>query len=339
MRVSRDVLLRTLEAVSPGLSPREIIEQSSCFVFKDGKVITFNDEIACQKDSPLTDVAGAVQADPLLTLLRKLQEEELDIEQTESELIVKGKGRRAGIRMEKDVLLPVDTVEQPNEWKALDTDFGTAIGTVKECAGKDDSQFILTCVHITPTFVEACDNFQLVRYPIETSVQADALLRKSSISAVTGLDMTEFSESAAWLHFRNPAGLIVSCRRYLEDYPDLGNILEVNGDSLVLPGGLAEAAEKADIFSSVNSESNNLTIELKPGKLLIEGRGPSGWFQERKPIVYEGSELRFMIAPKLLIEITKRSNECKVAPGRLIVDNGKFRFVGCLGVSNETPAA
>ena len=46
MRVSREKLMQALEAVSPGLANRELIEQSSCFVFKSGMVMTFNDEVA-----------------------------------------------------------------------------------------------------------------------------------------------------------------------------------------------------------------------------------------------------------------------------------------------------
>src|SRR5687768_12406403 len=53
MRVDRENLLRALESVTAGLAHREIIEQSGSFVFKDGNVITFNDEIACTATSPL----------------------------------------------------------------------------------------------------------------------------------------------------------------------------------------------------------------------------------------------------------------------------------------------
>jgi len=101
MKIKREVLLKQLEVVSPGLASKEIIEQSSHFVFQDGKVITFDDEISCTGNLSL-EVTGAIQGKPLLELLRKLQESEIDITHKDGELIIKGKGRRAGIRMESE---------------------------------------------------------------------------------------------------------------------------------------------------------------------------------------------------------------------------------------------
>jgi len=46
MKINRQEFLDSLEMVKAGLSPREFIEQSSCFAFKEGEVLTFNDESA-----------------------------------------------------------------------------------------------------------------------------------------------------------------------------------------------------------------------------------------------------------------------------------------------------
>ena len=78
LKINREELLQQLESVVPGLSVKEIIEQSKCFVFKDKKVMTYNDEVACTQDSCL-DIEGAVEAMPLISLLRKLKEEEIDL--------------------------------------------------------------------------------------------------------------------------------------------------------------------------------------------------------------------------------------------------------------------
>ena len=66
--------MHKLEAVSPGLATREAIEQSSCFVFKDGRVMTFNDEVACSIDCEL-GFDGAVAAKPLRSAVWALEAE------------------------------------------------------------------------------------------------------------------------------------------------------------------------------------------------------------------------------------------------------------------------
>jgi len=329
MRVNREEFLNSLEAVAAGLSPREIIEQSSCFIFKDGRISTYNDEVACSTETKLK-IEGAVIAGPLLEILKKLAEEEIEIEAKEKQLSIKGKGRRVGIRMDAEILLPIETVEAPGKWRPLHEDFNEAVSVCLECAGRDDSQFMLTCLHIHPDHIEACDNFQMARYPIKTKIKDEMLVRRDSIKHVVALDMTEIAESAKWLHFRNPAGLVLSCRRYLEEYQDLSNILDVGGKPATLPKGLAEAAEKAEIFSSENAENNRVRIDIKEGKIRVKGEGASGWYSEIKKAKYEGPPLSFCISPKLLAEITRKHNDCRIQRDRLAVDSGRFQYVSCL---------
>lgn len=330
-RYNRNELLQTLETVQPGLSPRDIVEQSSCFVLSGGYVMTYNDEIACRLKGPFPkDIKGAVQAAPLLSLLRKMKEDELEVEVQPDEFIIVGKKRRGGIRMDAEVTLPIDKVEKPGDWKPLPEEFTDAVDMVQQCAGKDESQFVMTCVHFHPKWLESCDNFQLTRYKIKTGIEKSFLVRRDSVKHVTSLDMTEFSETEAWVHFRNPAGLTLSCRRWVEEYPDLNPILKFTGSPATLPKGLGDAADKAEIFSSENADNNQVQVELRPGKLRIKGVGVSGWYSEVKKLKYDGDPLEFQIAPKLLIDITNRHNDCEISPERLKVDGGKWTYVTCL---------
>lgn len=339
MRVSRAEFLHVLESVQPGLTTRDVMEQSSCFAFLGKEVATYNDEISCRRKSPIK-IEGAVQATPLLSVLRKMTEEEIELEVTGEEFIVKGKRRRAGIRMEKDVMLALKNVEDPGEWRKCHSDLSEALHIVQQCAGtkiEREEGFAMTCVHITPKYVEACDNLQAVRYKVKTRIAEDTIVRAASIRQVTSFDMTELSETDAWLHFRNPAGLMFSCRRYVGEeasYEDLGTILSVSGDKLVLPKGLAEAADKAAIFSAENVEDNEVLVELSPGKLRIKGEGTSGWFSETKKLKYKGRSLAFRIPPGLLQELTKRHNECEVTEKALKVDGGKFIYCTSLSIAN-----
>jgi len=142
--------------------------------------------------------------------------------------------------------------------------------------------------------------------------------------------MQEVSEGEAWLHFRNSTGLILSCRRYLEDWPDLGKILEVKGTRTVLPKGLAEASDKAGVFSSENKQENQVKVEIKPGKLRIRGQGISGWYQEVKKVTYDGPELSFLIAPELLADIVKRHNDAFSPPNGVGRHSNRYRYIACL---------
>jgi len=325
--------------VMPGLSQKEIIEQSSSFVFRDGRVITFNDEVACSVDCCLK-IEGAAVAQPLIALLQKLTEDELDVSMTTGEgdgkeLLIRTGKKKSGIRMDQQVLLPIEGVEIPKKWKTLPGNFSEAIRIVQQCASGDESMFVLTCVHLHPEYVEACDQFQAARYPIVLGLTDSTLVRRSALKSVMGMDVTEIAQTENWLHFRNPTGLTLSCRRYVETYPALEKFLVVEGGhKTMLPGGLDGIVEKASIFTS-NDDYNLVTVELRKGGMRLSGRGPNGWYSEIMEVKYAGDELRFAVAAKLLLEISKRAKRCLVAPGRILVSTASWIYVSCTTPTQE----
>jgi len=330
VRVNKSDLLTALESVQPGLTMRDVVEQSSCFVFRDEEVMTFNDEVACRRKSPLK-IEGAVPAGPLLAILRKLPEEELDITLEKGLLIVRGKGRKVSIRMQEEIALPIEKVEAAEDWKPLHEDFSDAIYVNQQCVGKDESDYAATCIHIDKKFIEACDGSQAIRYKIKTKVRESMLVRGSSIKHIVSLDMTEFAETDSWIHFRNPTGLIFSCRRDTQTYEPIDSILDVDGHNLTLPKGLAEAADRAEVFSAENADENEVLVDINADRLRITGTGVSGKIVENKKINYDGEPIAFHIGPKLLVELVKRYNDCVVSPTKLMVDTGKFVYVAALG--------
>lgn len=337
MRINREEFLKQLESVLPGLSTKEIIEQSSCFIFKDGEVNTYNDEIACSQKS-LLEIEAAVPAVPLISILRKLQEDELEIgvNDENTELLIKGKQRRVGINMEAEITLPIDAVDKPKKWKKLPEDFADAVAIVQSCAGGTKSvKSWAPFINIAPEYLEASDEYQATRFKITTDVSKSILVRGESIKHILNLDMTKFSETKHWIHFRNSTGLTLSCRYFIEDYPsdDLTKILKVKGKKLVFPNGLKDEIERAEVFSSENVEGSLIKITIKSNKFKIKGLGALGWYEwGPKKSEYDGKPLEFNIPTKLLSELVQKYNKCKVSANRLKVIGKKFVYVTVLGM-------
>lgn len=337
MRVPRQDFLNALEAVEPGLARREIVEHSTSFVFLKGYVATFNQELYCKAKSPLGNkVEGAVQARPLLGILRKLPEDEVEVTLEEGRLIVKGKNKRARIKMDAEILLPLDKIEKPGEWSKLHKDFPLALEMVCECASKDEEYVHLTCVHMTPKFIEAFDGHQVIRYHVKTGINGSVLIRSDYIKHTIQLGMTEFSETKNWIHFRNKQGYRLTCRLFREDYKDLTALFEVKKASPAsLPEGLVEAAERANEASKENADDNVVTVRIKDGKIQVTGEGQSMDYMEAKKINYDGPDVKFLIAPKLLIELTQNYKDCEIGEGKLRVNGGKFVYCACLSPVGE----
>ena len=328
MKVNREKLLNQLDAVTPGLAAKEILQQSNCFVFQGGRVITFNDEVSCSAASPLEDIEGAIPAVKLLELLRKLPDDDIDIKEDGGKLFVKGKRWRATIRLEAEIALPVEGLEQPGKWKKLPEEFCKAVDLVRECAGVDQSQFVLTCVNIHPKWVEACDQMQMIRYSIKTGLDKPVLVRRDSLKGLSGLDATEIAETENWLHFRNGDGVMFSCRRYMETYVFLDDVLEAKGKRTKLPKGLSEAVERAGIFADDLVEKR-VTVSLSDGKMQLSGSGDEGDYRELKRAEWTGGAVEFSTTPKLLIEVGKRADSCEVCEGKLKVATDRWTYMVC----------
>jgi len=338
-RVNRAEFLSVLESVSAGLSPRETLPQSTCLVFKDGKVWTFNDEIACSRAIDL-GFSGAVKAKSFMDVLAKIPDDEIDLDSSDGEVLIRGHMKKGGVRMEQEILLPIDGIDVPEVWKSLPEDFGDAINVVHSCASTDQAQFVLTCVHLHPDYVEACDASQIARYPLDTGVEKSILVRAKSLKQLISYDMKEVSETDNWIHFKNAEGLVISCRRYLEDYRDMSEFLETDGaESVQLPGGLEEMMSRTSVFSVENADGDAVLVDLQKDLIVIGANGSSGWWKEAQKVNFTGQPIRFLVSPKLLLEVTKKSTECRVGEGKLCIDAGKFQYVTCTTTMEEKAVA
>ena len=330
MRVKREVLLAACQSVAPGLATRETSQLSTCFVFlADGRLVAFNEEICASCKSPIP-IVGAVKAKPLLDLLAKLPDELIEVDEHDGHLRIKGKtGRRSGLRLEQDASIPIEVVGVPEEWLPIEGDFSEAVQAVVKCASRDtDDDFCWTCVHLHPDYIEATDRTQIGRYSIQMGIEEELLVRAEVLQKIVGYGVTEISATNAWVHFRNPAGLVLSVRRFLDDYGDLTQYLDVKAaEPIVLPGSLTEVLKIIEIFSSHNAEGNFVLVDLREGRMQLEGRGAFGYAQEPVQVAYTGRPIKFRLSPGLLKQIIQRSNDCGLADGKLVINSGEFRYV------------
>ena len=338
MQINREKFWNALERVKAGLSTREFIQQSSCYVFKDGHVMTFNDEVACRIEldeetvGGSMNITGAIQASPLLSILEKLNEENLEVCENENgQVEFRGKRRRFGIVKEVEVFLPIDKVEEPGTWQELSRDFTEAVGLVSHCVSTDEMKFPLTCIHIHPDYIEACDNLQILRVDTKTKIESPILVRGTSLASITSLGMDSFSVTKSWIHFKNHEGLVLSCRVDREDYPSLDKMMDVTGGSIVIPKGLKEAAECAAVFGVDRAGEEQVMVTLRDGKVKIRGEGLTGFYEERRNIVYEGPPLQFVIAPDLLKHISEKYKEATLSDSKLMAKGGSWTYITVLG--------
>ncbi len=336
MRLNREEFLSCLEWMKAGTEQRETIEQSSCYVFKDGEIFSYNEEVACRMKSGLDEsFLGAVHAGKLLEVIQKLEEETLLMEMTETHFTIKAKKQRIKVNIlrEAEIHLPLSFFEEPKEWEPINEDFLDGVKRVADCAGVNDQEFGYTCVHVHPEWLEATDKDQFCRCYMNTKISMPAFLRAKSIKHITRLGVIELGETTSFVHFRTKQGMVLSCKRYEEpDYPDNALVYEVEGDRIALPKGLTKAIALAEVFSSEHTDNNIVHVDLKTNEMRLRGIGVRGDMTKLQTVNYDGPRLSFIISPKMLSYIIEKFSECIVDGSRLKVDGGSYQYVTRLAV-------
>lgn len=305
METSRQTLYNALALVRAGLTTgKETSSQSGCYVFRDGWLYTYNEEIACRMPYDI-GVEGAVTAKGVLDILERLPDDNITITDDGDRVVFKGSGRRLTVAKETAVTMPIEHIPFPELWLTMPGGLIEACVIAAAATRKDHDKFLAQCVRLGPGFVEACDNERASRVTVE-GLDADFLIRGTTIKQAAEVNPTEWAAGDGWAHFTNHTGLVFSCRSHIKDYPDLDVVLAgAMGNILVLPGSLNEAVERAQKASAMAIGENFLTIKLKPGLMLITGEGVSAKYEEQIPVQYTGPAVAFTADPAMLTELAK----------------------------------
>ena len=339
MQINKVEFLRCLEMVQCGISEKAIIEQSDCFVFRDGFVHTYNNQIVASMPIALEE-EGAVKASKLVEVLNKIDDELVDVSQKETkaggqELHFKGAQKKFGMYLETEINLPIDAVEFPDkneDWKALNENFSEQMSLLAECCSTDQNKFTYTCIHFTPNYVEAMDGVQILRYDASAyEFPIEFLLRNEDVKEIIQCSVTEYLIKDKWVFFRNEDNLIVGCKISFEEYLNLDDHLNVTGQPVTIPRSIGEACEKANIFSAEQKDNQRVTVKLRPNLMQIEGEGKSGWYAERINVSWDGGDIRFFISPKVLTKVADNQSDTFLTESRLLLQGPGFKYVTVLG--------
>jgi len=149
------------------------------------------------------------------------------------------------------------------------------------------------------------------------------------------LGVIEMAESENWVHFRNKAGFILSCRRFVDHYDSeiITRTIQGEGTKIALPKQLKDACDLANVFSQQNAEYNMVQVDLKPGspgKVKVTGKGLTGKASKTLSANWSGNPMSFLIPPAVLSEVATRYNEVQINDDILKVDGGSYVYASML---------
>lgn len=336
--MKRKELLEILDHVKHGLAANEVLEQSTCFVFSNGRVFSYNDEVMVSSPIPL-DSSFVVPAKELLASLNKAKDEEVVIKITEEELILRCGRYKVGLRLEKELKLPIEEVPIPEKWSPLPEDFEEAVKYCLFSASKDASRPSLCCLHFNGNYVESCDNFRLTKYEYGMDKELVPLLVPAhSICLFLGKGVKEYAlTDGRWVHFRTGEEVVFSCRiMSVDEFPDIDHLFDVSAsEEIIFPDNTKEILERVKVLTELDLTGRQyISVELSKGRLHFRGEGPSGWAEESTKVSAEG-EITFTINPNFLFDILTKVQKASIDKDRTRLWFEGKNFIHILALSSE----
>ena len=315
MEMNREKLLQAIEKVKPAIALENMTEQNNLISFDTKEVKSYNDEILIT--APIkTKINGAVPADELIALFRKMKDKKIEINQKEKVLEIIGKSTKARLKM-SDAKFP--EVGSPKKWKKLPKNF---IEGLKYCRFSVAGQgSVLNNVFVTKDKIISCDNYRVTEFTMKNKFKKDYLIPSSTVNVLIPSLPIFFSSDKSWLFFKNEGEVVICVRKVLEKYPDIESILasKVKGTKIKLPDELKDGLQRTKILSDEDIVTGNrmINVVIAKNRIICHGECSLGQIDETIDIDFKGKEIAFAIVPDFLCEILDKTQTMIVGDSSL----------------------
>lgn len=306
-------LIKALNVVAPGLAPKEIVEQSNSFVFINGRVGTWNDEIAVSYPIDI-GFEGAVQSKELLALLSKVKDDDIKVYFDNGEFRVDGKKFQSGIRMDQEISLPLDFLNTEVEWTKLPSDFLAGLKICMFSTASEKFSIMLSNIHAKGNILESCDNYRMTRYTMSSETD-EMLVPAASARHLINNSFDLVGTTPGWLHFSKEGGdVMYSCRTYEDPYHNLDQWMNMKGNPIRLPEELKEVLARSNVFSFSDGLQDQVLVTINSKEVIVRGENEHGWLEERADVKMRGKQvLRFRVSAAIMRDILSITNKATVS--------------------------
>jgi DNA polymerase III sliding clamp (beta) subunit (PCNA family) len=334
--MKKQTLIDALEIVKPGLASKEMIEQSTSFAFIGDRVVTYNDEISISHPVEGLELTGAVQATELYLILKKIKQDEFELEIKDNEIHLTAGRTKVGLTLQAEIKLPIKEIGEIEKWKRLPEGFLDAMKMAMLNCGVNNSEPKLTCVHVNKHgYIEGSDGYRVMRTSLDEKFPFDTfLIPSNSVNNLLKISPTKIAIGMGWVHFKSASGTVLSCRTFEDNYPSTDALLDVKGKEFTFPKTINSILDRASVFKTNNGETSieRVSVSLHDNLIKVKSSSDTGWFSEEANVKYDGKKLAFEIMPSVLKNILLTVRTCKFNGNILKFEGENWKFITAISV-------
>ncbi len=336
MKINKSELLKVLTLVKPGLAKNDLIEGANDFIFMKNSILTYNDQIQIKTKFNI-GLTGSVSSEELYSILSKLPDEEIEIEDNSEQIIMKGKRRKVTLPISElsNVLLSSFVNEEElKKWKPLPSDFSKSLkfclfSVSNDCS--DPSKALLTCLSIKKNMVVSSDNIRITQKTMESSISSELLIPGDSAKELIKYNPIKYCNTESWIHFCNEDNVIFSTRTLNGVFKDVTKFFNVEGTKVTLPNKLDDIIKRAETLT--DKEDRMVTMIFSKGLLLCKGEGSNGKsYEEESRIVYNGPKIEIRVNPQFILQVLPILKDIVLSKNRLLFEGEGFAHVMCVNL-------
>lgn len=333
MKIEKDNFKRVLNIIKPGLAKKEILEQTTHFIFTGEELFTYNDKI-CVSHPFKTDFACSVIADDLIRILNGMKSKEIEVFYDTNQLRIEAKKERAGLFTfpEGQISTLVASLGIKDllkrRWRFLPNDFSRGLSLCIFSASRDITHGILAGILVEGGLVTSTDDLRISRYSLDSKVHDSFIIPVSSAVELVGFSPKKYLLTDSWIHFQTSNQVVFSSRRLVGDYPDVSSFFNVEGEEVVFPDNLLNSIEAVTVMAEGEFDlDRRISVRVSSGSVSCRAERDKGWVEHEVESTYNGKTLIFEINPIFLRQILEKSTKMILSEEKSLFLSDKFQHV------------
>lgn len=330
--VNRAELVAVLGMVAPAVAANgEQVTQGDCFIFSDGKVVAFNDDMSVSHPCAC-HLVGAVKAQEFMTLLSRYKAEVVNIDQKEGEVVIHTKDGTSGVVFSPTNSDITDAITQPTKWYKLPSGFCAALLVSSKVCDLNSNVPIQSNVYVSGETCWATDNYQILVAKMGGEVKKPMFIGAGFAKHIVKYEPIEYGLSDGWAHFRNDAGVIISVRTVeVASGEDLNVDFAIKkGAKLAVTGDYGESIQR---LRAVAGDETEVDIKIRNGILHLKVKGQFGWVHEKLKATCP-VEAAFRLHVFVLEQALAKSSTMMFDDKSIYIDGENFQY-GALCLEEE----
>jgi len=293
MKINRIKFLSVLKQVMPGIeSDSVLLEGSDTFIFHDGFIHTYNDNISVSIPFPILDksnnpVSGAIKAKDFYNLLNRYSGDTITLIPKLDKWLLKSENAVAELTLLENTL--IDKVkglsDTKNKYINIPEKFIEGISICLFSSNKS----VLAGIFVENEIISSTDEIRINWYNMVTSINNSFWITDEACKELVKLNnLKSISISDSWVHFKTEDKTIFSCKRLnQENYPIkmIKELVERNQKEKTdisnrLPEGLMAAINRAAALSTNIESFDTIKLTFSNENIEVYSERTSGKYTE-----------------------------------------------------------